>query len=111
MLELFKEGAHMSVKTDANSEGEFMDQFCEALAELIDKGWAKDDWKFQFHYWLPQLVDICCAYRGYKTGVEKKTVYIAGTHSPSPADSVILVGQSRPVVVPEAEETENAVQP
>jgi hypothetical protein len=36
------------------------------------------DWEFQFEKWLPQIVDICCKYRGYKNSVIEKKVLMSG---------------------------------
>ena len=107
MIELYKDGDHMAIKTDAMDEREFLDDISELFSEMIGDGkfigvadeggieigeslkefaekhgkqlWC--DWAFQFNYWLGNIVDICCKYRGYKNSVHEKKVLIAGTTS------------------------------
>ena len=107
MIELYKDGDHMAILTDAKDEREFMDQVSELLADVIgsDNGYLRvagnedflyglqewlsgkdntgysglsNDWEFQLGRWLPQIVDICCKYRGYKADVLERKVLIAG---------------------------------
>ncbi len=75
---LYKDGDRMAIETDADTEGMFLEDFAVALEELIETGRHEHDWEFQFRFWLPEMVDICCAYRGYKNEVVKRTLYIAG---------------------------------
>ena len=77
---LYKNGDHMAIETDAINERAFLEDISTALSALIDSGTHEGDWEFQFGYWLPQIVDICCVYRGYKTETEvsKRTLLIAG---------------------------------
>jgi len=89
MTELFKDGDHLSIVTDAKDEGEFLLEVCEALDVLIGKGTFEGDWDFQLGFWLPEIVDICCAYRGYKSTVAKRVMYIAGDPYPRHGDLVI----------------------
>lgn len=77
-IQLFKEGDQMAIQTDCKDEYEFVNEFSELLDELIAKDSYQGDWAFQLMKWLPQLVDVCCAYRGYKSDVDKRTVIIAG---------------------------------
>jgi len=85
----------MSIVTDAKDEREFLDQMSEAFTELVESGRYDGDWEFQFNFWLPQMVDICCAYRGYKNGVMIRKQFIAGEFYPIQDDSVIVVGLPR----------------
>jgi hypothetical protein len=77
-VELFKDGVHMAVKTDCKDERDFIDELSELLSILIDNDEYERDWEFQLNYWIPQIVDICCAYRNYKNTVTKKTVLFTG---------------------------------
>jgi len=78
-IQLFKDGDNMAIRTDCLNEDEFNRQFSGLLDGLISDGWHVGDWEFQFNYWLPQYVDICCSYRGYKSEVDKRTVLLAGS--------------------------------
>ena len=75
------------------SDGEYLTVFKatkdEAVAtlEVMDQGRKKrtgdlvyilNDWEFNLDSWLPQVVDICCKYRGYKSAVKEKRVLISG---------------------------------
>lgn len=93
MIELFKDGDTMAIRTDAKDEREFISQASEAFGTLIINGQFEGDWEFQFGYWLPQIVDICCAYRNYKNDVVVRKQFIAGDYYPLQKDSVIAVGQ------------------
>jgi hypothetical protein len=37
------------------------------------------DWEFQLAIWLPQVVDIACSLRGYKSDVVTRTMRSAGS--------------------------------
>ncbi len=54
----------------------FVDELCKVLSDAIDGGHHGSDWHFQIVYLLPMVVDICCKYRGYKSGVDEKRVLI-----------------------------------
>jgi len=79
MIELYKDGDKMAIKTEAPDEREFMNEMCELLARLIEKNAYPKDWYFQLLNWLDQVVDICCKYRGYKNQVEERRILIAGS--------------------------------
>ena len=76
---LFKDGDRMAIQTDAPTEDQFMEDFSHILADMADHGTFESDWDFQFRIWLPQVVEVCCAYRGYKTTVSSKRQIIAAT--------------------------------
>ena len=104
MIELYKDGNVMAIQTDAKDEREFIDGFSNLLSDMIYEGKFMNvadmeyigpeekesearkelsksfgnDWAFQFNEWLPQMVDICCKYRGYKNTVHEKKLLIAG---------------------------------
>ena len=78
MLEFHKDGDHMGIVTDAESEDDFTRAVASALSDMIDKQCYTSDWAFQLELWLPAYADIIGALRGYKTGAEKHTVYSAG---------------------------------
>lgn len=77
-VQLYKDGNCMAIKTDCEDEDEFIDEFSVLLGAMIEDKEYEGDWMFQLTHWLPQVVDMCCAYRGYKTDVRKKQVLIAG---------------------------------
>ena len=55
-------------------EADFSNKVAFAIEEKIFEG----DWAFQLERWLPQLVDICCKYKGYKNTVKEKRVLFTG---------------------------------
>ena len=93
MVELFKNGDTMAIRTDAKDERDFIDQIGEAFSKLIQSNRYEGDWEFQFGFWLPQVVDICCAYRNYKNTVTVRRQLIAGDYYPLPEHCVITIGE------------------
>ena len=107
MIKLFKDGDCMAISTDAKNEQEFITEISDLFSQMIRDGQFmfysisgedpsqilpidgkmtteilnmlfENDWGFQFAYWLPQIVDICCKLRGYKNDVFEKRILIAG---------------------------------
>jgi hypothetical protein len=78
MIELYKDGDHMAILTDAPDELDFLSSLSQLLGEMIDAKLFEGDWEFQLGNWLPQIVDICCKYRGYKNDVSERRVLCAG---------------------------------
>lgn len=78
MIEFFKDGNCMALRTDCKDEDEFVSQFCTALDRMISDGSYMNDWDFQLSHWLPQFVELVCAYRGYKTDASKEIVLAVG---------------------------------
>ena len=78
MIELYKNGDKMAILTNAKNEDDFIDEISFLLDEIIDKKAYENDWYFQLLYWLPQIVEICCYYRGYKTEIAEGKVLISG---------------------------------
>ena len=102
-VQLYKDGDRMQIMTDESDEGDFVSAFACLLEAMIDEGSYDGDWHFQFFHWLPQFVDVCCAYRGYKTKVISKTVFWAGDGTP-PYDPVAQIDSHKRVSVPPAGE-------
>ena len=87
----------MGIWTDAEDEREFLDQVAQLFGDLIGHGWCTSfqshsgdqetamacDWEFQFNIWLPQIVEICCKYRGYKSEVKEARVLFYGNILPT----------------------------
>lgn len=92
---LYKDGDRMGIWTDAAGERDFLDEVSRLWDSLIASGWCCElhvageevhlacDWAFQFGLWLPQVVEICCKLRGYKSNVEEKRVLFTGNMIPS----------------------------
>ena len=78
MVKLYKDGDKMAISTDAKNERQFLDEMSFAIEGFIDDGCYKGDYYFQFSYWLPLVVEICCKYRGYKANIEERRVLVAG---------------------------------
>jgi len=99
---LYKDGDQMGIWTDAIDEREFLDQVAQLFNDLIEHGWCISvgsttdgavqapsyeeamacDWEFQFNIWIPQIVEICCKYRGYKSDVNETRVLFYGNILP-----------------------------
>jgi hypothetical protein len=77
-IELYKDGDNMAIATDAKSEVAFLDDMAELFSHMIEAKEYEGDWCFQFSHWLPQIVDLCCKYRGYKSPVHETRVLVAG---------------------------------
>jgi len=78
-IRLYKSGDSMAIQTDCSNEQEFVEMFTELLGGMVQEQRYEGDWEFQLSYWLPQFVDLCCAYRGYKADVEKQTMMTVGS--------------------------------
>lgn len=78
MIKLYKDGDNMGIGTDCPDERAFVDQISSSLSWLIDKGRFQGDWEFQLRFWIPQIVDICCKLRGYKSEVHETKWLRAG---------------------------------
>jgi hypothetical protein len=78
MIELYKDGDRMAILTDAPDEDTFIRDMATVFGGLIEHGSFDYDWEFQFGYWLPAIVDICCKYRGYKNNVAERRVLCSG---------------------------------
>ena len=88
MINLYKDGDSMAIETNAKDEHSFNYEFAELLSDIIEEGAHDGDWSFQLQIWLPQYVDICCKYRGYKNNVTETRVLLAG-------DS--MIGNTEPI--------------
>ena len=91
MIKMYKDGDHMGILTDCKDERDFMGQVSEVFAKMIQEKKFESDWLFQFEYWLPQIVDICCKYRGYKNTVIQKVLLRAGDFKEGESDLVSKV--------------------
>lgn len=84
MIRLYKDGDEMAVSTDAKDEDEFIEQMSAVLEAVIHDKAHIGDWAFQFRRWLPAVVEIACAYRGYKTDVVQRRFLCSSTHKTFP---------------------------
>jgi hypothetical protein len=91
----------MAIVTDAEDETAFLDQVSKTLGALADSSIHTGDWTFQFDYWLPQIVDICCKYRGYKNSVIEHKVLCSGSHDCLPVLEVEATYESGKVIINE----------
>jgi hypothetical protein len=91
-IELYKDGDHLAILTNAANEDDFYEAFCELLSNLIDADKYSGDWEFQFRFWLPQATDIVCRLRGYKNDVHEERVMVAGHIGPMRTAKVAEIG-------------------
>ncbi len=87
--QLYKDGDTMAIRTTTEGEDEFLRQISGLFREMIEKNVFEGTWEFQFQKWIPQVVDISCKFRGYKSNVEEKKMLTAGSFSESSDDLVI----------------------
>ena len=88
---LYKDGDQMGIWTDAKDEDAFLEEIAKAFDSLIGAGWCcapidgglASDWEFQFQIWLPQVIELCCKYRGYKSEVIETRALYFGSIIPS----------------------------
>jgi hypothetical protein len=89
-IRLYKDGDSMAIETDCDDEGTFVRQFCSLMSSLVASETYANDWEACFLGYLPHFVEICNAYRGYKTAqVQTRTVYVAGVIPPTNAAHAI----------------------
>ena len=96
MIQLFKDGDRMAIVTDAPTEDQFIRAFSDLLSRMIDDGQYEGDWEFQLGFWLPQVVDICCQYRGYSRDVEEMSqpaMIVASNHKYAPGQHAPIVAE------------------
>jgi len=77
MIEFFKNGDALAIRTDAQNETEFFDGLAEAITQMAS-GEMKNDLEYHLRFWLPQAFEILCKLRGYKADVQEKRVLMAG---------------------------------
>ena len=90
----------MGISTDAANESDFMGEIEKLLADMMDTGVFQGDWEFQLQYWLPNIVDICCKYRGYKVEVfEKRWIYAGCSCPDEQSDGVASISNAKKVKI------------
>jgi hypothetical protein len=78
-VKLFRDEHGYAVQTEAANEQVFTTQLSQLLSQMIEDDAYAGHWQQVLRPWLAQAVNICCAYRGYKTeDVEQRTLYTAG---------------------------------
>lgn len=113
-IRLYKDGDQMAIETDCEKEETFIEGMSLLLEDLIDKDEFIGDWEFQFRFWLPCIVDLCCAYRGYKNDVEIRKSLLAGRVHPDKLEPRAMIDNRGRVFyssVDESEEAENETDP
>lgn len=88
VVQFFKDGNVMSVRTTATTPVEFLTGCAEELGTIIDSGRFRGDWQYQLDEWLPQIVELACKLKGYKAEVTEYRVLIAGTRAIHDEDRV-----------------------
>lgn len=96
---LHKDGDDFAIVTTAENESEFVQQFADALAELIETGEYDGDWPFQIRGWFSPASEVVSKYRGYKANVIERRTLIAGHLDPT--TPLVVAGRS---ISAEAEE-------
>jgi hypothetical protein len=77
MIEFFKNGDALAIRTDAQTENEFFDGLADAIQQMSN-GEMKNDLEYHLRFWLPQAFEILCKLRGYKADVQEKRILMAG---------------------------------
>ncbi len=92
MIKFFKDSDTMALRTDCPNETQTTIQFCTALADMIESGQYDGNWRYVLMGWIPSLVEIILAQRGYKAKVDKRTLLTAGDRMMS-EEQVVFIHQ------------------
>ena len=100
MIELYKDGDYIVIMTDEKDERDFLDQMSRLLNDMIEARQYENDWYFQFSFWLPQIVNICCKYRGYKSSVLARQLLISGSLPPNKMEPTSSIDRDESTLTP-----------
>lgn len=78
MIQIYQDKNGTAITTDATDEREFIEGMASLLYESIVTASPQEDWHSRLGLLLPQIVDIACKYRGYKSSVTEKKVLTTG---------------------------------
>lgn len=93
MIELFKDGNNMGIRTDVTNPDEFISEISDVLGKLESRGMFHDDWDFQLHCLLPHIIEIYCRLAGRPTS-GKATQTIVTTSGNSILADLLVRGDS-----------------
>jgi len=99
MIEFYKDSDAMAIRTDAVTDTEFLEGCAKALSEMIEQQAQAGDWEFSLGFWIPQIVDIACSLRGYKSEVVTRTVRSAGSSHFVASSAVAVLNDRKEVAV------------
>ena len=103
MIEFYKDNDAMAIRTDAETDTEFLDGCAKVMSEMIDQKMHSGEWEYALGFWLPQIVDIACSLRGYKSEVVRKTVRSAGSSHFISSTAVAVLNDRKEVKINPAE--------
>lgn len=78
MIQIYEDKNGTAITTDAVDEREFIENMSSLIYESIVTAKPDEDWHARLGQLLPQVVDIACRYRGYKSNVTEKRVLTTG---------------------------------
>lgn len=82
VIEFFKNGEELAIRTSATTEDRFLTACARALESMIDEELFKGDWEFQLRQWLQSIVEISNRIKGYKSPeVREQRLLMAGSLS------------------------------
>lgn len=82
-VKFYRSDKQTAIWTDAIDEGQFFDACAQRLPEVVALC-EPEDVPLLLSYWLPQIHDIACKLKGYKTeSVQEQRVLIAGNWIPT----------------------------
>ena len=55
------------IVTDCENEEDFLSDIAEVFETLIEIGKYDGEWGFHLQFLLPQIVEMCCKYRGHES--------------------------------------------
>lgn len=99
MIEFYKDNDAMAIRTDAGTDSEFLEGCAKAMSEMIEQKAQAGDWEYALGFWLPQIVDIACSLKGYKSEVVTKTVRSAGSSHFISSTAVAILNDRKEVTV------------
>ncbi len=86
----------MRAKTERVSVANYPSWCCQKCGAQI--GWVGRF--FQFSFWLPQIVNICCKYRGYKSSVLARQLLISGSLPPNKMEPTSSIDRDESTLTP-----------
>lgn len=111
MIEFYKDNDAMAIRTDAITETELLEGCAKALSEMIEQKTIDGDWEYALGFWLPQIADLYCSLKGYKSEVVTRTVRSAGTSHFISSTALAVLDERKQVVISEPQQNAQTVKP
>jgi len=90
MIKVYEHKGDMSIWTDDSSESDFLRLTTSAIWDMMEQ--KKFDEPNHITTLVKNIVEVCCALRGYKSTVDKKVVIYSGMQYLDESDVVFTEG-------------------